>query len=261
MAERKSSVDGLRIVIAGGATGVGAAVAKRLARHGARIVIGDINIQQAAETAASITSSGGMAIAVAFDLSQEDTIRNLIESGAKAFDGIDGLINMGADYRLEILGNDGNVLDMDAAVWRRTLDVNLVGYALTTKYVLPYLFKQGGGSIVNISSVIAWMCEPSYPAYAAAKAGVHVLTRHTASSAGHKNVRANCVSIGIVETERVKEALNYPVYQKKFIDPCPLKRAGELEEAASLIEYLISREATFITGQVWGVNGGVMMRE
>ncbi|KAH6609105.1 short-chain dehydrogenase reductase sdr [Trichoderma cornu-damae] len=130
MTDIKPSVDGLRIIIAGGATGVGAAIAKRLARHGARIVIGDINIQQAIETATSITSSGGMAIAIAFDLSQEDSIRNLIEGGVTAFGGIDGLINMGADYRLEILGNDGNVLDMDAAVWRRTLDVNLVGHSL-----------------------------------------------------------------------------------------------------------------------------------
>ncbi|KAB8071060.1 hypothetical protein BDV29DRAFT_159831 [Aspergillus leporis] len=261
MTEPTKSIEGLRIVIAGGASGVGASLAQRLARHGAKVIIGDINATAASNLAASITKSGGTATGLGFDFSQEQSIRALITTGAEAYGGIDGLVNMGADLRPETIGKDGSVLDMDAEVWRRTMDINLIGYALTTKHVLPRLLKQGG-AIVNISSVAAWMPEPMWPAYGASKAGVHVLTRHTASSFGPQKVRANAVSLGVIATEPVKVAVREdPEYRRKFVDGSALKRPGELEEATSLVEYLISRESTFITGQTWGINGGVMMRE
>ncbi|KAI9896157.1 hypothetical protein N3K66_009057 [Trichothecium roseum] len=261
MSDTKKNINGLRVVVAGGASAIGSVLCKRLASNGAKVIVGDINETAAKATAAEISSAGGNAIGVAFDFSNEDSVRDLIGSSVEAFGGLDGLVNMGADLRAETIGRDFGILDMDPAVWRRTMDVNLIGYALTTKHALPKMFEQGGGSIINISSVTAWMADPGVPAYAAAKAAVHAMTRHTAHTGGPKKVRANAVSFGIINTEPVKAALNNEDYYNKFIPTSALKRVGELEEACSLVEYLLSREATFITGQVWGVNGGVMMRE
>ncbi|KAF7596257.1 hypothetical protein BBP40_002401 [Aspergillus hancockii] len=263
MTEPRTSIAGLRIIVAGGASGVGASLARRLAAHGAKVTIGDINATAAQTLAESIATTGGTATGVGFDFSSEPSIQNLITTAASTYAGIDALINMGADLRPETIGKDGNILTMDAAVWRRTMDVNLIGYALTTKYVLPHLLaNETGGAIVNISSVAAWMPEPTWPAYGASKAGVHVLTRHTASAFGEQKVRANAVSFGIIATEPVKVAVREDEgYRRKFVDGSALKRAGEIEEATSLVEWLVSRESGFVTGQVWGVNGGVMMRE
>lgn len=148
-----ASVTGLRVIVAGAATGVGAGTAKLLAARGAKVVVADINIAAAENVGAEITSSGGDAIVVEFDLSDEQSIKALIEKGTEWLGGLDSLLNIGADLSPQNLGNDKSVLDMDAAVWHRTFQVNTTGYALTTKYALPHLKKAGGGTIINISSV------------------------------------------------------------------------------------------------------------
>lgn len=148
-----ASVTGLRVIVAGAATGVGAGTAKLLAARGAKVVVADINITAAKEVGEEITKSGGSAIVVEFDLADEDSIKALVEKSTEWLGGLDSLLNIGADLSPQTLGNDTSVLDMDAAIWQRTFLVNTTGYALTTKYSLPHLKKAGGGTIINISSV------------------------------------------------------------------------------------------------------------
>ncbi|MFD3606203.1 SDR family NAD(P)-dependent oxidoreductase, partial [Streptomyces sp. NPDC058656] len=136
---------GKRIVIAGGATGIGAATAERLAEEGASVAVGDINLAGAEATVKGITEAGGTAVAIGFDLGDETSIQELVYRAATDFGGVDGLFNVGADLSPDTLGRDTDLLDMDPAVWRRTHDVNLLGYALTCRAVLPHLLGQGGG--------------------------------------------------------------------------------------------------------------------
>ncbi len=136
-------------LIAGGATGIGAATAKRLAGEGAYVAIGDVNIAGATATAEQITESGGRAIAVEFDLADAKSVQNLVDRTIAEFGGIHGLHNVGADLSDHNLGRDATILDTDMDVWLRTLDVNLLGYVRTIRAVLPHLLAQGGGSIVN----------------------------------------------------------------------------------------------------------------
>lgn len=253
-------IQGLRIIVAGGATGIGATTSKLLAKNGAKVVIGDINITTAKQVADQIKSAGGTATAIAFDFSQEESIKSLIENAVDFLGGLDGIANMGADLRPEILGRDSGVDTMDASVWRRTMDVNLIGYALSTKYSLPYLLQQVKGTIVNISSASVAIHDPPHPAYSASKAGVQILTKHTAVRWGSQNIRANCVSFGPISTPPMVEAAKNPKI-KEQLEAVPLQRMGEPEEAASAVLYLLSSESCYVTGQVWQVNGGAVCRD
>ena len=135
-------------------------------------------------TVERITASGGRAIAVEFDLADEQSVHQLVEATIDAFGAFHGLHNVGADLSEDNLGRDTTLLDTDMEVWRRTLDVNLLGYVRTIRAVLPHLLEQGGGSIVNTSSGGSLGTDPMHVAYNASKAAVNQLTRHVANNWG-----------------------------------------------------------------------------
>ncbi|OQU97771.1 hypothetical protein CLAIMM_03656 [Cladophialophora immunda] len=250
----------LRVLMAGGATGIGATTARLLAEQGAKVVIGDININGAQALADQIRSAGGTAHTAEFDFAEESSVKQLVDGAADTLGGLDCLINMGADLRPEVLGRDRGVDSMEVGVWRRTLEVNLIGSALSTRYAIPHFLKGGKGNIVYISSAAVFSGQPLYPAYSASKAGVEVLTRHVANTWGPQKIRANTVSFGMIATEPGKRAAaNEPTIQE-LISGLPLQRMGEPREPASLIMYLLSEDAAFVTGQVWQVNGGQLLR-
>ncbi|KAF5585740.1 short-chain dehydrogenase reductase sdr [Fusarium pseudoanthophilum] len=257
-----SRIPGLRVIIAGGGSGIGATTAKLLGRHGANVVIGDINIAGAKQVAEDITASGGAAVAAEFDLGNENSVKTLINDGTRTLGGLDGLVNMGAALHQGHLGKDASVAEMDADIWRTTMNVNLIGYALSTKYALPHLVRNKSGSIVNISAAAAFLGEPLYPAYAASKAGIHTLTRHVARNWGRYNVRANALALGLISTEKLAKELDASSALRHVVDDqIPLKRLGDPEEVASAVLYLLSRESAYVTGQVWTINGGLALRE
>ena len=140
-------ISGKTFIVAGGATGIGAGTAKRLAADGANVAVGDVNVAGAEATADAVNAAGGRAIAVGFDLADDDSVRHLVDATVTEFGSVHGLFNVGADLSEENLGRDATVLDTDLEVWRRTLDVNLLGYVRTIRAVLPHLRAQGGGSI------------------------------------------------------------------------------------------------------------------
>jgi NAD(P)-dependent dehydrogenase (short-subunit alcohol dehydrogenase family) len=141
-------------VVAGGATGIGAATARRLADEGACVAIGDINMSGAATAAKQITEAGGRAIAVEFDLADTESVQHLIDRTIDEYGAIHGLHNVGADLSEHNIGRDTTILDTDMEVWQRTLDVNLMGYVRTIRAVLPQLLAGGGGSIVNTPAAV-----------------------------------------------------------------------------------------------------------
>jgi NAD(P)-dependent dehydrogenase (short-subunit alcohol dehydrogenase family) len=251
---------GRRIVVCGGATGIGAATAERLAEEQALVLIGDINLAGATETAGRITAAGGVAVAVEFDLADDDSVRALIDHAVREFGGVDGLFNVGADLSEGTIGRDGDLLAFDPDVWRRTFEVNLMGFARSCRAVLPLLLAQGGGAIVNTSSNAAFVGEATRPAYAASKAGVNALTRHVASRWGKKGVRCNAVSPGLVLSETGAATMS-DEFKAAVLASIASTRLGKPADLANAVAFLLSDDAEWVNGQVWSINGGGAMRD
>jgi NAD(P)-dependent dehydrogenase (short-subunit alcohol dehydrogenase family) len=251
---------GKRIVVASGATGIGAATAERLADEGAKLIVGDINDAGLAETVGRIRKAGGTARPVHYDLADAASIAALIGTCVAEYGGIDGLANIGADVGTATLKNDVDVGDMDIAIWERTLRVNLIGHALLIQSALPHFVAQGDGAIVSVSSAAAYDGDRTMPAYSASKAGLHALIRHVAKRWGKDNVRCNAVAPGLVMTGPARAALSQEVMAES-LQRLPSTRLGEPGDLASAICFLLSQDAAWVTGQVISVNGGYAFRE
>jgi NAD(P)-dependent dehydrogenase (short-subunit alcohol dehydrogenase family) len=251
---------GKTFIIAGGATGIGAGTALRLAGEGAAVAVGDINLPGARATVERITRTGGRAIAVEFDLSDETSVDVLVERTLAEFGGVHGLHNVGADLSPENLGRDTTLLDTDMDVWTRTLDVNLLGYVRTIRAVLPLLAEQGSGSIVNTSSGGSLGTDPMHVAYNASKAAINQLTRHVANNWGAQGVRCNAVMPGLVMAETT-EAQNDVALQEMFLKAARTTRLGRPGDLAAITAFLLSDDAEWINGQTWFIGGAAHMRQ
>lgn len=247
-------------IVAGGATGIGAGTARRLAEEGALVTVGDINIAGATATAQRIAESGGRAIAVEFDLADEPSVQQLVKATIAEFGAVHGLYNVGADLSDETIGRDFTLLDTEMDVWRRTMDVNLLGYVRTCRAVLPHLVAQGGGSIVNTSSGGSLGTDPMHVAYNASKAAINQLTRHVANNWGGKGIRCNCVMPGLVISE-TQERQGKKDMQQMFIQAARTTRLGDPKDLAAVAAFLLSDDAEWINGQTWYIGGAAHMSQ
>ena len=245
-------------VIAGGATGIGAATATRLAAEGALVVVGDVSADGATATAESIRGSGGTAATVTFDLADPDSVRALIDSAVAEFGGVDLLFNVGSD--MSMLGGDTDVVDMDFGVWDRTMTVTLRGYVASMKYAIPVMLSRGGGAIVNMSSAAAFIGEPQRPAYATAKAGIGALTRHVASRWGRDGIRCNAVAPGFTGTDVMRSIPQWPELEAAALGKTPSTRVGYPSDIAAMVAFLMSDEGAWVNGQVINIDGGAVLR-
>ncbi|MGQ7296977.1 SDR family NAD(P)-dependent oxidoreductase [Quadrisphaera sp. KR29] len=253
-------LNGKRILLTGGGSGIGAATALRLGEEGAYVVIGDINVEGASAIAARIKEAGGRAVASAFDLADPKSIEALVDFATAELGGLDGVANVAADLSPATLGNDVAVLDMDIAIWQQTLNANLIGYALIAKHALPHLISAGGGAIVNTSSGASWVGEAVRPAYAASKAGINALSRHLASAYGKQGIRANSVSPGAVLSETALATMSEE-FKAQMRAGVTVPRLGQPADLGQTICFLLSDDADWVSGQVWSVNGGGGFRD
>ena len=244
------------IIVAGGATGIGAATAARLAEEGAKVVVGDLNGERAEQTAAELRGAGGEAVAEAFDISDEEAVNGLVARTVERYGGLNGVHVNAADLSPATVRGDTNALDIDLAVWDRTLHVNLRGHLLVTRAALPHLIAAGGGALVYTSSAAAFIGEPERPAYAASKAGINALVRHVASRWGREaGIRANAIAPGLVLSETVRGNNNTALIEMGLaIGRSP--RLGEPSDIAAMAALLLSDDGEWINGQVLNVNGG-----
>ncbi|BBZ45509.1 putative short-chain type dehydrogenase/reductase y4lA [Mycobacterium parmense] len=245
-------------VVVGGATGIGAATAARLAEEGCRVVVGDIAAEAAEATAARIAASGGTATQVAFDLADPPSVAKLMRTATATYDGVDLLFNVGAD--MSVIRADTDVVDIDFDVWDRVMAVNLRGYVAAMKYAIPEMLNRGGGAIVNMSSAAAFQGEPARPAYATAKAGIGALTRHVASRWGKENIRCNAVAAGFTATEAIRSVPQWPELQAGALKRIRGTRVGDPGDVAALVAFLLSDEGGWINGQVVNIDGGTVLR-
>lgn len=246
------------IVVAGAATGIGAATALRLAEEGAKVVVGDVNLTGAEKTVDEITSSGGTAIAVGYDQGDERSIGELIATARQHFGALHALHANAA--AIDAIRKDTDILNTDVDTWHRALHVNLIGYAVAIRAALPHLLDAGGGSIVLTGSNAAAAGTPTQPAYAASKAGINALCRHVASRWGREGVRCNVVSPGLVITESALASM--PEEAVTTVGAMtPSSRLGEPADIAGTVAFLLSDDASWVNGQVWSINGGFIFRD
>lgn len=256
-----TGLSGKRVVVAGAASGIGAATAERLAAEGARVIVGDINLEGARGTVARILAAGGEAQAIHFDLAEEASTQALIGAAVEYFGGLDGLANVGAETSPAVVGADTDLLSTDLAIWQRTLQVNLMGFAFTCRAAIRQFIQQGtGGAIVNVSSIAANATERVRVAYAASKAGVNALTRHIAITWGRQGIRCNAIAPGFIMTEGAR-AITSQEFKDKWLESIPAGRFGRPDDPAGIIVFLLSPDTTWVIGQVWHVNGGSHFRE
>jgi NAD(P)-dependent dehydrogenase (short-subunit alcohol dehydrogenase family) len=248
-------------VVTGGGSGIGAAAALRLAAEGAKVVVADLRGPSADAVADEIGRAGGEALGVQCDVSFERDVESLAAQAIERFGTIDGLFaNAGTAGR-------GWIHETALADWQRVLSVNLTGTFLCAKHVLPQLLKQGGGVIVTTGSIASVVVGPagSAASYAASKGGVLQLTKQIAVDYGAQGIRAVCVCPGAVTTNMVRNVSedrqgDQTVQHTPLPRPkpwAPMQRAAEPEEIATVVSFLMSPEASFITGSAVFADGGL----
>lgn len=242
-------------IIVGSATGIGAATARLMAAEGSKVVLADLNLDGAETVAAEIRQAGGEALAVQADISNEADVNQMVTQALAAFGGINILINNAAALSRDVIGldsqTDAATLELD--IWDRTMAVNLRGYLLCMRHVIPEMLKLGGGSIINTSSVASLAAEPVRGAYAVSKAGVNQLSKHIATAYGKRGIRCNAVAPGCINTNRATEKM-YQAFIPHLLTP----GLGSTENIARVVVFLASDDAAFITGQVIQADGGML---
>lgn len=239
---------GRTAVVTGAAGGIGAATARMLARRGATVVIGDVD-PRAEDVVSAIVADGGRALAVRADVTDESSVAALMDRAADFGGSLDVLVaNAG------IAEHKGPLHQLDVDHWRRVMDIDLTGVALSMKHALRHMDAAGAGSVVALSSILGLVGQAGSAPYSAAKAGVANLVRSAGLGYADRGIRVNAVAPGYVSTA-LTEGLD-PSVTARMIERQPLGRLGTPEEVAEVICFLVSDAASFVTGAVWSVDGG-----
>jgi|TARA_B110000503_G_scaffold140197_1_gene230447 NAD(P)-dependent dehydrogenase (short-subunit alcohol dehydrogenase family) len=243
-------------LVTGGGMGIGRAICLAFAREGAKVVVADFNPESGAETVQLIRDSGGEGLFVQADVTDEAQVKAMVATAVDHYGRLDIACNSAAVSR-----GSGPIHLFEKTVFDDTLNMCLSNTWLCQKYELSAMLEQGAGSIVNISSNASLRGQVYNTAYAAAKAGVNILTQSSAAEYGSKGIRINAVSPGVVRTPGVEK---YFAEQPKIAEglkrAAVMNRLGEPEEIAEAVVFLSSDRASFITGQILSVDGGAAVR-
>jgi NAD(P)-dependent dehydrogenase (short-subunit alcohol dehydrogenase family) len=246
-------LSGKSAVITGGASGMGACVARLLAEEGTRVVLADIQIEKGHSVAQDIEAAGGEAIFVECNVSMPSQVNSLMKSAIDSYGQIDILCNIAGP------GADKGVLETDENEYNRQLDGHLRGVFNCVQAVLPHMIERNYGKIINMGSFTAYGILPTIPAYSAAFGGIISYSKAVARFAAPYNINVNTVSPGNIYTPMTSQWLDQPGVRDKFISSIPIRRIGEPEDVAAVYLFLASDRARHIVGADINVSGGQLI--
>ena len=244
------------LVTAAAGVGIGAAVARRLAQDGLDVVVTDAHERRCHEFAGVLADEVGREVsAYHLDVTDHEQAQAVISEVVAVKGGIDVLVNNAGWSKIE------PVAEMSTETWQRCLDVDLTGTFVCMRYALAAMIAAGGGSIINISSIAAWEMSTEHgAAYSAAKAGVLALTRVAAAENGVHGVRVNAVAPGLIYNDFLRRIYPQEFFDSYLSDKAFLGRIGQPDDVAAMVSFLASDEASYVTGEVFTVSGGVSAR-
>ena len=248
-------LEGKTVLVTGASSGIGRATAEVLAKHGANVAIAARRIDLCREVVEEIQQNGGSAIAVQADVTDASDVRNMVEGTVSEFGKIDGAFNNAG-----VLLDSGRIHEMDDEVFQRSWEVNVLGVWLCMKAELEAMIEQGhGGSIVNDSSRNGLRADIKRPAYTATKHAVSGLTKAAALDYARMNIRVNGICPGPIDTDMMRSIDRGDVDMRRRIESAvPLARYGQPEEVGELVAWLLSDRASYLTGQMVGIDGGLL---
>jgi len=238
-------------IVTGGAQGIGRAIALTLARSGADVVVSDINLEKAQETAREIEALNVRSLAIKSNVADVNEAEQMVKETVDKLGRIDILVNNAGITR------DNVLLRMKPEDWDQVMAINLRGTFLCTRTALKFMFRQRSGRIVNIASITGLMGNAGQANYSASKAGIIGFTKATAREYANRGITVNAVAPGFIDT-----AMTQAIPEKEremLIKQIPLERLGTADDVASAVYFLVSDLSSYITGQVINVNGGMYM--
>jgi len=245
------SLTGRVALVTGASQGIGRTCALRLAKEGATVAVAARNQEKLNELVAEITAAGGKAAAFTLDVANEDQVKETIKAVIAQFGKIDILVNNAGITR------DQLVMRMKRADWDAVLETNLTSAYLCIQAVIPSMLKQRWGRIINITSIFGQMGQAGQANYAASKAGLIGLTMAIAREVGSRNITCNAIAPGFIETAMT--AVLSDEFKQSAVKQIPLGRVGTSDDVAGSVAFLASDDASYITGHVLNVNGGMLM--
>lgn len=246
-------------VVTGSSSGIGRAIARRFATEGATVYVADINTTGGEETVDLIRQAGGNAEFAQCDVSDPDQVKATIDRAASEGGRLDVVVNNAG-----VGGGGKPAEDISVEDFQRTLAVNLSGPFYGCKFAIPHLRKQGGGSLINVSSVYGLIAAPKVAPYSASKGGVIMLTKQLAVDYSHENIRVNCICPGFVDTDlggrrarmSPEDAAKAHAAREAKAAMQPIGRQAQPEEMAGAAVFLASDDASFVVGSIMVVDGG-----
>jgi NAD(P)-dependent dehydrogenase (short-subunit alcohol dehydrogenase family) len=249
-------LDGRVAVVTGAAGVIGTATIRLLAERGARVVAVDRR-EQDLQSAIKDLPAAAQALAVTADVTEENEVAEYVRAAVDKFGAIDVFYNNAG-----IEGDVAPITRYSLEAFRRVLDVNVVGVFLGLKHVLPVMLKQNKGSIINTASIAGLIGSPEVAVYSASKHAVIGLTRSAALECATTNVRVNCVCPGLIDSRMLSAIIqgrnlgNAPTPNEKIVERIPARRLGQASEVASIVAFLASDEASYVSGSAYTVDGG-----
>jgi NAD(P)-dependent dehydrogenase (short-subunit alcohol dehydrogenase family) len=247
-------------LITGAGTGIGRATALLFAQEGAKVIAQDVNADAAQETMQLIKKAAGEAVSIGGDVASSADAEAMVKKTVDTYGRLDVLFNNAGIWR------GGTLLDISEDDWDRTMDVNVKGIYLVSKYAVQQMMRQEGGSIINAAAVGALRGSPMSAAYNASKGAVLLLTKCMALDFGRYGIRVNCICPGVIDTQMADQLLTYrslgdddrkQALLETYEERHTVGRFGQPGEVATVVLFLASDESSFVSGAAWPVDGGL----